>query len=96
MAASTFAGEFRSGTSADNNEITEMSYLSVGSNGANLEGLLTTVSTEWTGNHLSPASSYPHSSSPGACYSSAHFPIMNKRQLTSIDIQTSPFLSLVE
>ena len=36
------------------------------------EGWLTTVSTEWTGNHLSPASSYPHSSSPGACYSSAH------------------------
>jgi len=28
----------------------------------------TTVSTEWTGNHLSPASSYPHSSSPGACW----------------------------
>jgi hypothetical protein len=30
LAASTFAGEFRSGTSADSNEMTEMSCLSVG------------------------------------------------------------------
>lgn len=29
----------------------------------------TTLSTLCTGNHRSPASSYPHSSSPGACYS---------------------------
>jgi hypothetical protein len=63
-------------------------------------GKLTIDSTPCTGIHLSPASSYPYWSTPGACCQSQKkkkgqcVPVVQNgtRRRTRIEIQTSPFL----
>jgi hypothetical protein len=97
LAASTLAGEFRSGTSADNNEMTEISCTSAGGS----HRLVGEGNLRQSRRNVRVTTSLLHLHIP------IHHPLVRAtrqlgfqsargRKLTSIDIQTSPFLSLVE